>query len=209
MLGVELNYDLKRLDEILSYVKSEVKLFNKEEATLSIEIKDTNRPDLWSVEGLARGLRSYLKLEKGSREYLVKESIVDVNVDVDLKEIRPYICCSVVKDLSLTDTIIRGFMHLQEKLDQTYGRSRQKTSIGLYDFDLISPPLNYMAVAPKDFSFIPLGFEEELNLSEILEKHPKGIEYGNIVNKNLKYPLLYDSKKKILSFEIVCNGSFY
>jgi phenylalanyl-tRNA synthetase beta chain len=75
LLGIKLNYDLERLDEILSYVKSEVKLFSKQEDTLSIEIKDTNRPDLWGIEGLARALRSYLKLEKGPRDYVAKDSI--------------------------------------------------------------------------------------------------------------------------------------
>jgi phenylalanyl-tRNA synthetase beta chain len=98
-------------------------------------------------------------------------------------------------------------MHLQDKLDQTYGRSRQKTSIGLYNFDLISPPLNYVAAKPNDFSFVPLGFEEEMTLSEILQKHPKGIEYANILNKNDRYPLLYDSKQKILSFPPIINSN--
>jgi len=71
LLGIELNDDMERLDEILSYVKSEVKNFNKQDNVVSVEIKDTNRPDLWSVEGLARGLRSYLKIEKGARDYFV------------------------------------------------------------------------------------------------------------------------------------------
>ncbi|TRO49803.1 phenylalanine--tRNA ligase subunit beta, partial [Candidatus Bathyarchaeota archaeon] len=159
LLGIKLDDDLNKLDDILSLVKSEVKLFNRQEDVLSIEIKDTNRPDLWSVEGITRGLRSYLKIKSGLRDYFVNDPIVDVNVGFGLEKIRPYICCSIIKDLNLDDTKIKGFMHLQEKLDQTYGRSRQKTSIGLYDFDLITPPLNYLAVAPNDYSFIPLGFD--------------------------------------------------
>lgn len=207
LLGIELHDNMERLDEILSYVKSEVKYFNKQENIVNVEIKDTNRPDLWSVEGLARGLRSYLKIEKGPRNYFVNKSIVEINVAPTIKNIRPYIGCSVIKEIELTDNIIRGFMHLQDKLDQTYGRSRQKTSIGLYDFDQISVPLSYIAVKPSDFSFIPLGFEEKMTLSEILEKHPKGIEYGHIVQKNDTYPLLIDSKQKVLSFPPVINSN--
>jgi phenylalanyl-tRNA synthetase beta chain len=207
LLEIELPRDLDKLDEILSYVKSEVKLFKRQEDILSVEIKDTNRPDLWSVEGLARGLRSYLKIERGPRNYVAENSIIEVNVGDGLGNIRPYICCSVVKDIELTNTIIRGFMHLQEKLDQTYGRCRQKTSIGLYDFDLITSPLSYIAVAPDDFSFVPLGFDRELSLSEILDKHPKGLEYGDILKKNEKYPLLLDSKQKILSFPPIINSN--
>lgn len=132
---------------------------------------------------------------------------MNVYVDSGLVKIRPYICCSIIKEVKLTDIKIKGFMHLQEKLDQTYGRSRQKTSIGLYDFDLITPPLNYKAVKPDEFSFIPLGFDEKLTLTEILEKHPKGIEYGHIVRENRNFPLLLDSNQKILSFPPIINSN--
>ena len=64
LLGVEFHGDMEKLDELLSLVKSEVKLYNETENVASIELKDTNRPDLWSPEGLARTLRSYLNLER-------------------------------------------------------------------------------------------------------------------------------------------------
>ena len=55
----------EKLDEYLAFVKAEVKGYSACEDVLSVEMKDTNRPDLWSAEGLARGLRCYLGLEKG------------------------------------------------------------------------------------------------------------------------------------------------
>jgi phenylalanyl-tRNA synthetase beta chain len=198
---------MEKLDEILSLVKSEVKLYNEQEGVVSIEIKDTNRPDLWSVEGLARALRGFLNLEKGLKQYDAGEPLVEVHVDSQLWNIRPYICCSVVKNVKLTDTIIRGLMHLQDKLDQTYGRSRQKTSIGIYDYNLISPPLKYTVTKPSAISFVPLGFEEKMNLAEILERHPKGVEYGHIVKKHSLYPILLDSKRKVLSFPPIINSN--
>ena len=199
--------DLEKLDWLLAFVKSEVKLFNEQEGIISVELKDTNRPDLWGVEGLARVLRGFLGLEKGPRSYEVEEPLVDVHVDAKLSAIRPYICCSVVKDVKLTDTVIRGLMHLQDKLDQTYGRSRQKTSIGIYDFNLISPPLSYSVSEPEGISFVPLGFEEKMSLAEILQRHPKGLEYGHIVNRHSVYPILLDSNRKVLSFPPVINSN--
>jgi phenylalanyl-tRNA synthetase beta chain len=207
LLGVALHADMEKLDEILSLVKSEVKLHDGQEGVLSIEIKDTNRPDLWSAEGLARALSGFLNLEKGLKQYDAGEPLVDVHVDSQLWNIRPYICCSVVKNVKLTDAIIRGLMHLQDKLDQTYGRSRQKTSIGIYDYNLISPPLNYTVTVPSAISFVPLGFEEKMNLAEILERHPKGVEYGHIVKKHSVYPILLDSKRKVLSFPPIINSN--
>ena len=207
LLGVTFNGDMEKLDELLSLVKSEVKLYNQSEGVVSIEIKDTNRPDLWSVEGLSRALHGFLNKTSGIRQYKVEESALEVIVDSQLEKIRPFICCSIVRNMKLTDAIIRGFMHIQDKLDQTYGRSRQKTSIGLYDYDLISPPLSYTVAKPKEISFIPLGFSEKMTLEEILEHHPKGIEYGHIVKKHMQYPILLDSKRKVLSFPPIINSN--
>ena len=57
------------LDDTLSLVKAEVKGYNQTDMVLNIEMKDTARADLWSAEGLARGLRGYLRLEEGPRNY--------------------------------------------------------------------------------------------------------------------------------------------
>jgi len=206
LLGIKLPKEADELDEILSYVKGAVTLFNEQE--VHIEIKDSNRPDLWHVEGLARALRGFLGFEKGLRKYSVRDdSGVKVNVDSKLKDIRPYIACAIVKDVKLNDTIIRQAMHLQDKLDQTYGRRRQRASIGLYSFSLIAPPLHYRVAKPNEVSFVPLGFEEKMSLKEILEKHPKGTEYGDIVRKHAVWPILSDSDGKILSFPPVINSN--
>jgi phenylalanyl-tRNA synthetase beta chain len=207
LLGLELQGDMARLDEILAYVKGEVKLYSEREGVVSIEMKDTNRPDLWSVEGLSRALRGYLNQQKGLMQYTAGTPAIEVNVNAKLYNIRPFICCSVVKDIHLTDPIIRGLMHLQDKMDKTYGRSRQKTSIGIYNMDLITPPLEYRVAKPKEVSFVPLGFTEKMNLREILDCHPKGIEYGDIVKKHTVYPMLFDSKCNVLSFPPIINSN--
>ena len=200
LLNLQLNGDMEKLDDVLAYVKAEVKGVDEKEGTLGVEMKDTARADLWSIEGLTRALRGYLNIEKGIKQYSAGESIVEVNVSPQLYGIRPYICCAVVKNIHLSDNIIKGIMHLQDKLDQTNGRNRQKTSIGIYNFDLIKPPIVYTAVKPADVKFVPLGFEEQMSLDEILERHPKGVEYGHIVKRNPLYPMLFDSEGKVLSF---------
>ena len=207
LLGIELQDDTAELDDILAVVKSEVKLFDKQEGVVSIEIKDTNRADLWSTEGLARALRGFLNVAKGLPEYIIGDSAIDIHVDPGLKSIRPFMGCAIVKNVKLTDAIIRGLMHMQDKLDQTYGRNRQKTSIGLYDYSLITPPLKYTVVKPDEISFVPLGLDEELSLAEILRHHPKGIEYGSIVKKHSIYPIILDSKGNVLSFPPIINSN--
>ena len=207
LLDLDLHRDMEKVNEVLEFVKGEVKLWDEKAGVMSVEIKDTSRPDVWNVEGLTRALRGFLGLETGLKEYNVGKPIVDVHVDARLTNIRPYIGCSVVRDVRLTDAIIRGLMHMQDKLDQSYGRNRQRTSIGLYEFGLIKSPLSYGVAKPTEVSFAPLGFVEKMSLKEILRKHPKGLEYGHIVNKHPVYPILLDAEKKVLSFPPVINSN--
>jgi phenylalanyl-tRNA synthetase beta chain len=46
-----------------------------------------------------------------------------------------------------------------------------------------------------------------MNLKEILERHPKGMEYGHIVSKHPFYPILLDSEKNVLSFPPIINSN--
>ncbi len=207
MLGIELNKDLEKINDVLAFAKGEVKLFDEKTGMMSVEIKDTNRPDTWNIEGLVRTLRGFLGLDKGLRQYTAGKSLVKVYVDKRLEDIRPYIGCSIIKSVELTDALIQAMMQLQDKLDHTYGRNRRRTSIGLYDFDLIAPPLSYAVAKPTDASFVPLGLEKKMNLKEILKEHPKGLEYGSIVSRHPVYPILLDSKNKVLSFPPIINSN--
>ncbi|MDR1992656.1 MAG: phenylalanine--tRNA ligase subunit beta [Nitrososphaerota archaeon] len=207
LLGITLEGDMEKLDNILAYVKAEVKGFNPSDGLISIEMKDTARADLWSVEGLVRALRGYVGKQKGIKPYVAAPFEVEVNVDACLFDIRPYICCAVIKDIHLTDAAIKSIMHLQAKLDHTHGRSRRRTSIGIYNLDLIKPPIVYTAVKPDDVSFVPLGFAEPMELNKILAQHPKGQEYGHIVACNALYPMLFDSDGNVLSFPPIINSN--
>ncbi|MCJ7424845.1 phenylalanine--tRNA ligase subunit beta [Candidatus Bathyarchaeota archaeon] len=207
LLGIKFDRDMTKVNSCLAFVKGEVKVFDEKEGLMSIEIKDSNRPDLWSIEGLVRALRGFLGLDEGLKNYTADKPIAALNVSPELRSIRPYIGCSIVKNVKLTDKIIRGLMHLQDKLDQTYGRNRRRTSIGLYDFSLLAPPFSYTVAKPSEIRFMPLGFNEKMSLEEILQKHPKGLEYGSILRGHSVYPILLDSERKVLSFPPIINSN--
>jgi len=212
LVGRALPRDLDELNGILSYVKGAATPVEPTSVeNLRIELKDGNRPDLWNVEGIARGLRGFLGIGRqgqgGGGYGIAGSSGITIGVDRRLRSIRPFICCSVVKGVKLTDPTIRGLMQLQEKLDETYGRKRRRTSIGLYDFDLVKPPLSYGVSRPDGFSFVPLGFTERMTLREILERHPKGLEYRDIIRNHAVWPLLYDSMSNVLSLPPVINSN--
>lgn len=206
LLGLPLPTDIEELNEVFSFIKGEVKYADEKE--IHIDIKDSNRADIWGVEGISRVLRGILGIERGLKQYeLSGEPGINVLVDQRLRNMRPYIACAVVKDVKLSNAAIRHIMRFQDKMDQTYGRARRRTSIGLYDFDLITPPLRYTVSKPDETRFIPLGFEEELTLREILKEHPKGIMYGHIVEPYDVWPILIESKDKVLSFPPIINSN--
>src|SRR3989454_9681295 len=151
-----------------------------------------NRPDLYSVEGIARGLRGFLGLEVGLPVYRVEPSGIEFLVDRSVADVRPYAVGGIVGGLELEDALLRSLVDLQEKLHLTVGRRRKKGAIGIHDMDKVTPPLAYKAVYPNSVRFAPLGIPEEMNLAEVLERHAKSREDGPIVAGKPPNPVIRD-----------------
>ncbi len=165
-----------------------------------------NRPDLYSVEGIARGLRGFLGLEVGLPVYQVEPSGIEFLVDRSVADVRPYAVGGIVRGLELEDALLRSLVDLQEKLHLTVGRRRKKVAIGIHDMDKVTPPYTYKAVLPPDVHFTPLGMAQEMDLLEILTKHEKGREYAHLVASQPVFPIITDAHGQVLSFPPVING---
>ncbi len=205
LVGPKMPTDLEKLEPYIWMVKSEIE--GLEGDVLTIKIGDTNRPDLWCAEGIARELRGALEIEKGLKEYKAKSSDYKVYVHAKLEKIRPYIACVVVKNVKLTNELIKQIMQQQDKIDGTYGRKRAKTSIGLYKFDLLKWPLKYAVTKPNENAFVPLSFSDKLTPKQILEKHPKGLEYQHLLKGLPEYPIFLDADGKVLSMPPIINSN--
>lgn len=164
-----------------------------------------NRPDLFSVEGVSRALKQFLELEPGLNTYTVEKSGIEMVVDPSVLEVRPYIVCGVVRHLQFDSMVIESLMLLQEHLHRGMGRNREKVSVGVHDLARVKPPFKYLAVDPS-FSFVPLDYAEEMSMTEILERHPKGIGYRYILEGRAKYPVIIDSEGKTVSFPPIINA---
>jgi len=165
-----------------------------------------NRPDLYSVEGIARGLRGFLGLEMGLPKYPVSDSGIDFLVERSVERVRPFAVGGVVRGVELDDRLLRSLVDLQEKLHTTTGRRRRKIAIGIHDLDRVEPPFTYKAVSPREIRFVPLGHSGEMDLAEILSKHEKGVEYAPILAGHDVYPIIVDRKGTVLSFPPIING---
>ncbi|RLJ03105.1 MAG: phenylalanine--tRNA ligase subunit beta, partial [Candidatus Aenigmatarchaeota archaeon] len=98
-----------------------------------------DRPDMLSIEGFGRALRSFLGVEKGLRRYSVKEGEIKVRVEKSVKVVRPYISCAVLRNVRINEDVLRSLMQVQEKLHETFGRKRKKIAIGIHDLDKVEP----------------------------------------------------------------------
>ncbi len=164
-----------------------------------------NRPDLYSVEGVARALRGFLGIEKGLKEYSAAKGDWKITVDESVLAVRPRIAGCVVKGIEMSDEVIRSLMEVQEDLHWTIGRNRRKMAIGVHDLSRVNFPLRYTAV-DADFSFIPLDFDRQMTVGEILKEHPKGKAYAFILEGKDKYPMIVDSANEAISFPPIINA---
>lgn len=176
-----------------------------EDDKISIEFFP-NRPDLSSVEGIVRASRAFFDYSSGLTTYSIKDSDQVMNVDSSVKDVRPFVRCALVKNVSMTDELIVSLMQLQEKLHFGIGRNRKKVAIGVHNAEPIQPPFTYKAVDPNSYHFVPLGKVESMTLSDILSYHEKGIAYASLLEGYDKYPLIVDANDNVLSFPPIING---
>jgi phenylalanyl-tRNA synthetase beta chain len=164
-----------------------------------------DRPDLFSVEGVSRAMRGFLDIETGLPRYTVKPSGIKFTVDPNLATIRPCLGSAIIRNVTFDEESILSIMGLQEALHWAVGRGRSKVAIGIHDLDTIKPPFHYIA-SPRSRKFIPLDFERELSMDEILVEHPKGRDYAKIVKDFPLFPLIIDNENNVCSFPPIING---
>ncbi|PIN89731.1 phenylalanine--tRNA ligase subunit beta [Candidatus Pacearchaeota archaeon CG10_big_fil_rev_8_21_14_0_10_34_76] len=175
----------------------------------SIEIEVfPNRPDLIPLHGFIRGFKAFLGKEVGLKKYALEKPEKDniVYVEKNVKDIRPYIACAIVKDINFDDEKIKEIIDLQEKLHITIGRDRKKAAIGIYPLEKIKLPIKYEARNPIDIRFKPLGHDKELNANQILNRHPTGKKYASLLKGYKKFPVFVDAEKNILSMPPILNS---
>ena len=202
ILGKKLS--ITQLEEVLEYVKGEIDSVNGDE--LKIDCKETNRPDLWSTEGLAREIKARTLKESGIKKYVVKKSDVVVTIDKNLEKVRPLIACAIVKNVSIDENFIIQMVQLQEKVGDTFGRKRKETGIGLYDLDIMKPPIYYKGFKDNEIEFIPLEWIVKMRPSEILTQHDKGKQYAHLLEGAKLYPIVIDSNNVVASMPPIINS---
>jgi len=199
---------IERIEDWLMLVKGELKEHVAETGELRIELQDSNRPDLWSCEGIARQIRIKQEGKLKPYPFLSKKSKITRRVVVapGLAQVRPYVAACTARGYRVTDEGLAQLIQTQEKLADIYGHKRRTVSIGLYQLKNIHFPVTYELVERDAARFTPLGMETVMTLSEILMIHPKGLEHGHILAGHEHVPILRDAKQQVLSFPPIINS---
>jgi len=215
-IGKKYTYDA--LEDVLPCAKAELDekpdtSLPENERVVKIELNDTNRPDLWSTNGVARQIKlheggktvDYMKLMSnfGNNDYEGRT----ITVDPELKDIRPYMVAFMIAGKPIDDAMLKDIIQTQEKLCWNFGRKRKTISMGVYRSDLIKFPAHYKAVDPDKTSFVPLQCDAPMTCRQILTDHPKGKDFGWIIQDLKKFPLLTDDNNEVLSMAPVINSA--
>lgn len=200
------DFDLESFKEEIPMIGATVE--KVEEGEISMEFFP-DRPDLFSIEGVARAYRKFSgkgKEDLSKTHRIEGSSGIELEVDPSVAGIRPVIGAAFVRGVKIDDKALISIMNLQEKLHITVGRKRRKVAIGIHDASPLKPPFRYWGADPGEISFVPLQKEEEWDLERILKEHEKGTAYAWILEGMGKYPMITDSRDQVLSFPPIING---
>ena len=177
----------------------------------SIEIGDEirielnpDRPDLFSFETLDAASRIYfegeqfreIKFRKIEKPVIIKESVLKLRRDF----------AAFTAEGTVLGDHFKSLIDFQEKIHDTIGKQRKKVSIGLHDMKKIVFPIRYEALPAKDIRFTTFDGISG-SAYDILEKHPKGIEFSSLLPGKEEVPFILDSEEGVLSMPPVVNGN--
>ena len=209
--------DDAELEPLLSSAKAVLDERDPALAIRRIELNDTNRPDLWSTAGLARQLRARLGAKppvydcfsRPDEPLPAEERIIEV--DAGLQKVRPFIVGFQASGPAVGEALLVDLIQTQEKLCWSYGRKRRSIAMGVYRAGQMRYPIQYQAADPDATSFAPLPADgsppETMSLREVLQRHPKGIEFGPIIAGESRFPFLVDAEGRALSMPPVINSA--
>ena len=217
LLGKKYDYDT--LERKLTCGKAELDekpdmSQSEDERVIKIELNDTNRPDLWSCGGVARQLRLHEGAKRSDYSKFISRAgaIKDcgdriITVEEGLKDVRPFMVSFVISGKAIDDPMLKDIIQTQEKLCWNFGRKRKSISMGVYRMSQIKWPCHYKAVDPDKTSFVPLACDAPMTCRQILTEHPKGKDFGWILEGLKKFPLLTDDKDEVLSMAPIINSA--
>jgi phenylalanyl-tRNA synthetase beta chain len=206
----------------LDEVTSDYEIVKKEQGEEAAKGKSTrvifkvdcpaNRYDILCLEGLVRALQIFKGLQTPPVYVLSPPKPVanmTLTVSAATAKIRPFVVAAVLRGVTFDPDRYQSFIDLQDKLHHNICRRRTLVAIGTHDLSTLTPPFTYEALPPKDIVFKPLNTDEAMDgnrLMEFYSSHQQLKAYLPIIRNSPVYPVIYDSKRVVLSLPPIING---
>ncbi|MEM4848725.1 MAG: phenylalanine--tRNA ligase subunit beta [Ignisphaera sp.] len=175
--------DIEKLREILFNLKCETEV---EEDEIAVEVQ-SDRVDMFSVEGLAYAVKLYVGIE----EPKTPSYKLAFKARVEPPSKRPYIAIAAVKNVAIDEEVLSELIEFQERVHTTYGRNRKKIAIGLHDLGkLPKGDITYKEVSIDTAMMVPLFNSRRMSIREVLISTDQGKLYGEISLWGNKHPAL-------------------
>ncbi|KAL6459113.1 hypothetical protein MHYP_G00325850 [Metynnis hypsauchen] len=147
---------------------------------------------------------------------------VMVKVSPQVKDVRPFIVCCIVKGMNLKPgNALKRFLVAQTKLHDEICAKRTAATIATHDLSLLKAPLQYDARTPDVLRIVPLG-RKEMKADDLLkmlqqEAHEQrkqkkrqnvsGLhKYLQLLDGKDHYPCLVDADGHVISFPPITNS---
>ncbi|XP_014509888.1 phenylalanine--tRNA ligase beta subunit, cytoplasmic [Vigna radiata var. radiata] len=183
-----------------------------EEVIYKIEVP-ANRYDLLCLEGLAQALRVFCEIQEIPNYKLSdisKNEMLKMHVKPETSVVRPFVVCAVLRGVTFDKARYNSFIDLQDKLHQNICRRRTLVAIGTHDLDKLEGPFTYEALPPSSITFTPLKQERSFRADELMEFYKSDLKlkkFLHIIEDSPVFPVLYDSKRTVLSLPPIINGA--
>ncbi|KAM9476277.1 leucine-rich repeat-containing protein 47 [Clarias gariepinus] len=175
--------------------------------------KDKNEED--AVDELQKMVVKILHVSESSSAIMVK-------VSPQVKDVRPYIVCCIVKGMNLKPgNALKRFLAAQTKLHDDICGKRTTATIATHDLSLLKAPLLYDARPPDVLRIVPLG-RKEMKAGDLLRmlqqeadeqrkqkkrQNVSGLhKYLQLLNGKDHYPCLIDADDHVISFPPITNS---
>ncbi|XP_017322906.1 leucine-rich repeat-containing protein 47 [Ictalurus punctatus] len=149
-------------------------------------------------------------------------SAMTVNVSPQVKDVRPYIVCCIVKGMNLKrGNALKRFLAAQTKLHDDICAKRTTATIATHDLSLLKAPLQYDARPPDILRIVPLG-RKEVKAGDLLKmlqqeadeqrkqkkrQNVSGLhKYLQLLDGKDHYPCLVDADGHVISFPPITNS---
>ncbi len=190
--------EVEKYSEVIGYSTE------KDEDEFRVEF-NPDRPDLFSFSQIKRAMEIFYG-KKRWQPLNIGGGQSDFIIDKSVRNLRKYVIGFHCRGGRIGEHF-RELIDYQEKLHLSIGRDRAKVSIGIHDGKDLRLPLTYSARNSSEVSFTTYDGTVTGTAKEILNKHPKGIEYAHLIPSGNLVPLIEDSDNRVLSMPPVVNGN--